>query len=163
MDLRVCECCPTAAAMTSDGPIDAFRNRGPDEMRDIHVARLENGKWTESKAVHNDGEIFPACPVNGPALSARGRDVAVAWYTGVNVEPKFYVAFSSDAGGRSDLPFSSTVTDHFEGHFEGRSLPGWQRHVVLTALAYSFLQNERRRPGQTHLTLPQVRAVIQEC
>ena len=47
-------------------------------------------------------------------------------------------------------------------HFEGRSLPGWQRHVVLTAIAYSFLQNERRRRGQTHLTLPQVRAVIQE-
>jgi SRSO17 transposase len=47
-------------------------------------------------------------------------------------------------------------------HFEGRSLPGWQRHVVLTALAYSFLQNERRRGGQTHLTLPRVRAVIQE-
>jgi SRSO17 transposase len=23
-------------------------------------------------------------------------------------------------------------------HFEGRSLPGWQRHFVLTALAYSF-------------------------
>jgi len=47
-------------------------------------------------------------------------------------------------------------------HFEGRSLPGWQRHVVLTALAYSFLQIERRRRGQTHLTLPRVRAVIQE-
>jgi SRSO17 transposase len=47
-------------------------------------------------------------------------------------------------------------------HFEGRSLPGWQRHVVLTAIAYSFLQNERRRRGQTQLTLPQVRAVIQE-
>ena len=47
-------------------------------------------------------------------------------------------------------------------HFEGRSLPGWQRHVVLTAIAYSFLQNERRRRGQTHLTLPRVRAVIQE-
>ncbi len=47
-------------------------------------------------------------------------------------------------------------------HFEGRSLPGWQRHVVLTALAYSFLQTERRRRGQTHLTLPRVRAVIQE-
>jgi SRSO17 transposase len=47
-------------------------------------------------------------------------------------------------------------------HFEGRSLPGWQRHVVLTAIAYSFLQNERRRRGQTLLTLPQVRAVIQE-
>src|SRR6202040_3104817 len=47
-------------------------------------------------------------------------------------------------------------------HFEGRTLPGGQRHVVLTALAYSFLQNERRRRGQTHLTLPRVRAVIQE-
>src|SRR5215211_5914419 len=47
-------------------------------------------------------------------------------------------------------------------HFEGRSLPGWQRHVVLTAVAYSFLQNERRRRRQTLLTLPQVRAVIQE-
>jgi SRSO17 transposase len=47
-------------------------------------------------------------------------------------------------------------------HFEGRTLPGWQRHVVLTAIAYSFLQNERRRRGQTHLTLPRVRAVIQE-
>jgi SRSO17 transposase len=47
-------------------------------------------------------------------------------------------------------------------HFEGRSFPGWHCHVVLTALAYSFLQQERRRRGQTHLTLPQVRAVIQE-
>jgi SRSO17 transposase len=47
-------------------------------------------------------------------------------------------------------------------HFEGRSLPGWQRHVVLTAIAYTFLQSERRRRGQTHLTLPRVRAVIQE-
>ena len=47
-------------------------------------------------------------------------------------------------------------------HFEGRSWLGWQRHVVLTAIAYSFLQNERRRRGQTHLTLPRVRAVIQE-
>ncbi|MBA2354425.1 MAG: IS701 family transposase [Acidobacteria bacterium] len=47
-------------------------------------------------------------------------------------------------------------------HFEGRTLPGWQRHVVLTAIAYSFLQQERRRRGQTHLTLPRVRAVIQE-
>jgi SRSO17 transposase len=47
-------------------------------------------------------------------------------------------------------------------HFEGRTLPGWQHHVVLTALAYGFLQNERRRRGQTQLTLPRVRAVITE-
>ncbi len=47
-------------------------------------------------------------------------------------------------------------------HFEGRTLPGWQRHVVLTAIAYTFLQNERRRRRQTDLTLPRVRAIIQE-
>ena len=34
--------------------------------------------------------------------------------------------------------------------------------MVLTAIAYSFLQSERRRRGQTRLTLPRVRAVIQE-
>jgi SRSO17 transposase len=47
-------------------------------------------------------------------------------------------------------------------HFEGRTLPGWQRHIVLTAIAYGFLQNERQRRGQTHLTLPRVRAVVTE-
>jgi SRSO17 transposase len=47
-------------------------------------------------------------------------------------------------------------------HFEGRTWPGWERHVVLTAIAYSFLQSERRRRGQTSLTLPQVRAVMTE-
>jgi SRSO17 transposase len=47
-------------------------------------------------------------------------------------------------------------------HFEGRTLPGWQRHVVLTALAYTFLQIERQRPPSRGLTLPRVRAIIQE-
>jgi SRSO17 transposase len=47
-------------------------------------------------------------------------------------------------------------------HFEGRSLPGWQRHVVLTALAYSFLQGERRQRRRETPTLPQVRAVMQD-
>jgi SRSO17 transposase len=32
-------------------------------------------------------------------------------------------------------------------HFEGRSFVGWHRHVVLTALAYSGLQDARRRDG----------------
>jgi SRSO17 transposase len=47
-------------------------------------------------------------------------------------------------------------------HFEGRSLPGWQRHVVLTALAYAWLQSERRRRGTQRPTLPVARAVITE-
>ena len=78
---RVCECCPTTAAMTSDGPIVAFRNRSEDEIRDIYVSRLEQGRWTAPVAVHDDGWKIAACPVNGPMLSARGRDVVLAWFT----------------------------------------------------------------------------------
>ena len=48
-------------------------------------------------------------------------------------------------------------------HFEGRSYPGWHHHVVLSAVAYAFLQSERRRrrTGPT-LTFPQVRGIAQE-
>lgn len=48
-------------------------------------------------------------------------------------------------------------------HFEGRTFPGWHHHVVLSAVAYAFLQNERRRRrAGPHLTFPQVRAITQE-
>jgi len=42
-------------------------------------------------------------------------------------------------------------------HFEGRTYPGLARHLVLTALAYIFLQIERRRSRTT--TLPSLNAV----
>jgi SRSO17 transposase len=46
-------------------------------------------------------------------------------------------------------------------HFEGRTWPGWEHHVVLTAVAYAFLQDERRRARQP-LSFPAVRAIVQE-
>jgi len=98
VDLRVCECCPTTAAITSEGPIVAYRNRSDDEVRDIFISRLENGKWTEPRAVHADAWKIAACPVNGPMLSARGRDVAIAWFTAQGEQPRAFVAFSRDAG-----------------------------------------------------------------
>src|SRR4030095_4139312 len=42
-------------------------------------------------------------------------------------------------------------------HFEGRSYPGLARHLVLTCLAYAFLQLERRRSRAA--TLPSLNAV----
>jgi len=98
IDDRVCECCPSAAAVTTDGPIVAFRNRTSDEIRDIYVSRLVGGTWTEPRAVHNDNWRIAACPVNGPALSAKGRDVAIAWFTAVGDEGHVYAAFSANAG-----------------------------------------------------------------
>ena len=47
-------------------------------------------------------------------------------------------------------------------HFEGRSFVGWHRHVVLTAMAYTWLQDTRRRAGARVPTLPGARAVITE-
>jgi hypothetical protein len=104
IDARVCECCPTAAAVTSDGPIVAYRNRGGDETRDIHISRYEHGRWTEPRAAHHDGWKIRACPVNGPALSARGRDLVLAWFTATNDRPQVNAAFSSDAGRTFGAP-----------------------------------------------------------
>lgn len=98
IDARVCECCPTTAVVTSDGVLTAFRNRSDDETRDIFVSRLEQGKWSEPKAAHADEWRIDACPVNGPALGARGRDVVIAWFTGRNSQNHVFVAFSRDAG-----------------------------------------------------------------
>ena len=104
VDLRVCECCPTTAAMTSDGPIVAYRNRSEDEVRDIYVARLEQGKWSEPKPVHDDNWKIAACPVNGPMLSARNRNVVLSWFTVKDDVGHAYAAFSSDAGRTFGVP-----------------------------------------------------------
>ena len=104
IDDRVCECCPSAAAVTADGPIVAFRNRTTDEIRDIYVSRMVGGTWTEPRAVHDDNWRIAACPVNGPALSAHGRDVAIAWFTAAGNEGHVYAAFSSDAAATFGPP-----------------------------------------------------------
>jgi SRSO17 transposase len=47
-------------------------------------------------------------------------------------------------------------------HFEGRTYPGWQHHVVLTAVAHAYIQRERMRRGAAGLSFPAVRAIVQE-
>jgi hypothetical protein len=98
VDEKVCDCCPTTAVMTADGPIAAYRDRSDQEIRDIHVSRFEKGAWTPSKAVANDNWHITGCPVNGPMLAARGRDVVLTWFTGSENQPRTLAAFSNDAG-----------------------------------------------------------------
>jgi hypothetical protein len=98
IDRNVCECCSTTAAVTSDGPVVAYRDRTDKEIRDIVVSRLEGGKWTNPAPVHNDNWEIYACPVNGPAVSARGRDAVAAWFTAKNDMGQTYAAFSRDGG-----------------------------------------------------------------
>jgi hypothetical protein len=98
VDDRVCDCCQTDIAVTSDGPVLVYRDRSEDEVRDISVSRLIGGEWTAPSPVHEDGWVIPGCPVNGPSAAARGRDLAVAWFTAAQDTARVRVAFSSDAG-----------------------------------------------------------------
>ncbi len=104
IDERTCECCQTALAVTSRGLIAAYRDRSDSEIRNIAVARMENGVWSEPTPVHDDGWYYPGCPVNGPQLSAAGDTVAVAWFTAPEQKTATYVAYSMDGGETFGAP-----------------------------------------------------------
>ena len=104
VDSRVCDCCPTALTSTDNGLVVAYRDRSPSEVRDIFVARFEDGRWLPGRAVHEDNWKIAACPVNGPALASRGKRVAIAWFTVVNGEGRVNVAHSADAGATFGAP-----------------------------------------------------------
>ncbi len=104
LDARICDCCQTSAALTDRGPVVVYRDRSPDEVRDISIVRRENGSWTAPRPVHEDGWVIPACPVNGPMVAARGSEVVVAWFTAEGERPRVHAAFSSDAGDRFGTP-----------------------------------------------------------
>ena len=104
LDERTCDCCQNAAAMTTDGPIVAYRDRSPDEIRDIYVTRRVGGKWTPGAPVHSDNWKIAACPVNGPSVAAMGRRVALAWFTAANDSARVKLAFSDDGGATFGEP-----------------------------------------------------------
>jgi hypothetical protein len=130
IDLRVCDCCPTASAVTTDGPIIAYRNRSPEEVRDIYVSRFTGEAWTVPAPVHADGWKINGCPVNGPALSARLREVAVAWFTAPGDEGHAFVAFSHDSGRTFGAPIrvdeaASLGRVDVEQLADGSAIVGW--------------------------------------
>ena len=101
LDARTCDCCQTASAMTAEGPVVVYRDRSPEEVRDIAIVRLRDGAWSEPRPVAVDGWKIHGCPVNGPAVAADGKRVAVAWFTLANQRPQVKLAFSGDAGATS--------------------------------------------------------------
>lgn len=101
LDGRVCECCQTDVALAADGPIVAYRDRSDQEVRDMYVVRKTASGWSQPAPVHRDEWQIPGCPVNGPAIAAAGKRVAVAWFTaGSTTEPRprVQLAFSEDGG-----------------------------------------------------------------
>lgn len=134
LDDRICDCCQTSAAMTSRGPAVVYRDRSPDEIRDIAILRRVDGKWTEPARVHADEWHIEGCPVNGPSIVADGENVAVAWFTGARDTARVNVAFSTDAGATFGAPVrvddgnpAGRVDVEFDG--AGRALVTWLERV----------------------------------
>lgn len=100
LDASTCDCCQTDVVVTSRGALLAYRDRTAEEIRDIAVSRLEQSAWSTPRMVHADGWRTPGCPVNGPAITARGERVLAAWYTEAPGKPTVRVASSQDAGDR---------------------------------------------------------------
>lgn len=98
LDDRTCECCTTGMTMASTGPVIVYRDRSPDEVRDIaYVTKTANG-WTKPARVNADDWKINACPVNGPQADAIGKRVVTAWFTAAQEKGRAYVAFSDDGG-----------------------------------------------------------------
>lgn len=104
IDNLVCDCCQTDVAMTAEGPVVVYRDRTVDEIRDISVARYVNGGWTAPVTVSDDQWRIPACPVNGPTITANGENVVVAWYGAPNRESRIKLAWSRDSGQTFTAP-----------------------------------------------------------
>lgn len=98
LDPRVCDCCQTGAVATKDGMFVAFRDRSNSEVRDISYVRLANGKWSPPKILYADNWKIAACPVNGPAVSAKDNQLVVAWFTAAGDQGKVQAIFSNDGG-----------------------------------------------------------------
>ncbi|MEA2166302.1 MAG: hypothetical protein QOK37_4429 [Thermoanaerobaculia bacterium] len=113
VDGRVCDCCQTALAMTSRGPLAVYRDRSDKEVRDIAIAAPQAN--AHSVSVHIDGWMMKGCPVNGPRIDARGTNVVVAWFSAADEKPAVNVAFSRDGGATFARPLRVDA-----GHPSGR-------------------------------------------
>jgi hypothetical protein len=99
LDDRVCECCQTSAVMVGESVVVAYRDRSATEVRDISVVRRPpSANWSSPQLVHADNWQITACPVNGPAIAADSRRLAVAWFTEGGGTPHVNIAFSNDGG-----------------------------------------------------------------
>ena len=114
IDARTCDCCQTGLALAGSVAVAVFRDRGEDGTRDISIVRLEDGRWSAPVPVARDGWRIDACPVNGPAVDARGDTVVVAWFTGAG-GARVRLAWSADAGRSFAAPID---VDH--GRVAGR-------------------------------------------
>ncbi len=104
LDNRVCDCCQTSAAITSNGPVVVYRNRSEDEIRDMAIVRYVNGAWTAPQIIFPDQWKIAGCPVNGPRADAIGNHLAIAWFCMPDKNGQVNLIFSDDGGATFKKP-----------------------------------------------------------
>jgi hypothetical protein len=118
LDPMTCDCCSTDAVVTAQGALLAYRDRDADEIRDIVAVRRTAQGWSKPQPVHADRWKMPACPLNGPAVDARGDEVVVAWYSAPNDQPVLQLARSHDGGAHFDPPVAIDRGDAVAGRVD---------------------------------------------
>lgn len=104
IDNFVCDCCRTDVAIASSGRVAVYRDRNAGEIRDIYITRHIDGDWQEGVRLSDDDWEIAGCPVNGPAIVAKGDLVAVAWFTAADNKPVVQANISTDAGATFGEP-----------------------------------------------------------
>ncbi len=116
LDVSVCDCCQTKTALSSRGPVVVYRNRTENEIRDIYTTRYDGKRWIPPVRVHVDDWKMPACPVNGPAITALQDKVWVAWFTAAQ-QPAVRIAYSKNAGDSFE-PMREIATQNVQGRVD---------------------------------------------
>ena len=98
LDPRICECCQTSATYVGGNLVAVYRDRDPNEVREMYAVRRTAEGWQEPVRVsHDNWQIF-GCPVNGPAIIGGETNGAVAWFSLRDEIPEVKVAFTRDGG-----------------------------------------------------------------
>jgi len=153
---------PTGAGLTASAAVIADA-AAPDDWHTVTWGTGTNGPLTASfvtarvRAPRGRGERWLLCE--------RSADDARKYYL-LNLAPtaslKTLVALAR-ARWPIEQQYRELKDDLGLDHFEGRSYRGWAHHVVLTAVAFTFLQLERGRPAAPlRPTLPVVRGWVRE-
>ena len=99
LDDRICDCCQTSSVGLSNGEaLTVYRDRKPEELRDISMIRYSDGKWSEPVFISDQNWEIAGCPVNGPSISAHESLVAIGWFTGAEGKPTVKLKISNDFG-----------------------------------------------------------------
>ena len=101
LDDDVCTCCPTGAIQLPGGSAVVYRDRLPQEIRDISLVHLKNDAWSKPSRIQKDNWVMPGCPVNGPSIATNGNIIAVSRFTVIKNKAKIILRLFKDGQAES--------------------------------------------------------------